>query len=275
VFHLGFVDSKYDRFGLPAFAFGSHPTFTGAVICGFISLLLFDYKKNAVWIVLCCIIAMATLRFKAIAYISVVIMMILFVNTKAKLKLKHIIIASLLCIIIAYDQILYYFFNYDSSRAMAFITSLKIGRVFFPIGSGFATFGTMMSGQYFSKVYDIYGLSDRWGFMPEAYSFIGDGGLATVIGQFGIIGLGLIIYMTLLIYKSVVMYKPMNFNLLPVISIFSYLLIACSSELGIASDYSIFLAYCLTLIVNKYKFEKYENNQKYKNHEISNNKNSL
>jgi hypothetical protein len=258
IFHLKLVDSKYDRFGIPAFTFGAHPTFTVALSCGFLSLLLLDYKKNVVWIVLCCIIAMATLRFKAFAYISFILMMIYFVNNKIKIKRRYLIITSILCIILVYDQISYYFFNPEAGRAFPLWKSLDIAKVFFPIGSGFATFGTATSGQYYSKAYDIYGLSDSWGFSPDAYTFIGDGGWATVIGQFGIIGFILTIYMIFLIYKSIAIYKPVNMNLLPVLSIFSYLLIASTSELSIASNYSILYAYCLTVIVNKYKYEKYK-----------------
>jgi hypothetical protein len=258
ILHLELVDSKYDRFGIPAFAFGSHPTFTGAISCAFLSLFLFDYRKNIVWIILCCIIAIATLRFKSFAYISLIIMMIMFVGNKIRLKWRDFVIAAILCIIVVYDQISYYFFNPDASRIVLVRTSLNLARVFFPIGSGYATFGTMASGQYYSKIYDIYGLSDKWGFSLDAYSFIGDGGFSSVMGQFGIIGFAIIIYMIFIAYKSIVIYRSANLNILPVLSVFSYLLIAGSSELSIASDYSILFAYCLTLIANKYKYEKYK-----------------
>jgi hypothetical protein len=258
LFPFEFVDTKYDRFAIHAFAFGSHPTFTVALSCSFLSLFLFDYKKNIVWIILCCIIAMATLRYKAFSYICIVIMMLLFVKNQTQINRKYYIIAVFIACIVAYDQISYYFFNPEMSRAAAFRASLKIAEVFFPIGSGYATFGTIMSGQYYSKAYEIYGLSNKWGFSSDAYSFIGDGGWATIIGQFGIIGLIIVIYMICVLYKSIVMYRTGNLNLLPVLSIFSYLLIACSSELGVASDYSILFAFCLTLITNKYKYEQYK-----------------
>ncbi|MDR1491160.1 MAG: hypothetical protein LBT05_00315 [Planctomycetaceae bacterium] len=254
--HLLPIDDKYDRFGLPAFAFGSHPTFTAAITCGFLSLLLFDYKKNFFWIVLSCIITIATLRIKAIVYICIVAMMILFVGNKKSLEWKHLVMAFLMCILIASNQISYYFFDSEMSRAAAFLASLKIAMSFFPIGSGFATFGTLASGQYYSEAYYIYGLSDKFGFSPEAYSFVGDGGWATVIGQFGLIGILLIICMIFLMYKSIIAYKPLTLNQLPVLSIFSYLLIASSSEIAFCSNYSLILACCFTLIVNKYKYEK-------------------
>jgi hypothetical protein len=264
IFNLELGDPYEDRFsGLPVFAFGGHSTTTAAMACCFLSFLLFDYRKNTIWIILCCIIALATLRIKAFAYVGAVIMMVLLVNNKKKLKWHHLIAISFVCTIIGYDQISNYFFDPEASRATAFIVSLKIAEKFFPFGSGFATFGTIASGKYYSEAYHVYGLSDQRGFTPEGYSYVGDGGWATVIGEFGIIGLLLVILMTFLTYKSIIMYKPWNLNLLPILSIFSYLFIASSSEIAFCSDYSILIACCLALIVNRYKYEKYKTNVLY------------
>ena len=75
---------------------------------------------------------------------------------------------------------------------------MKIGRDHFPIGTGFGTYASWVSGESYSKIYDIYGLNKVWGLSSDFYWFVADTFWPMIIGQFGFIGLA--IY-TFIIYK--------------------------------------------------------------------------
>ena len=48
----------------------------------------------------------------------------------------------------------------DSARYQLLTKAFEIARDMFPLGAGFATFGSYYSGVYYSSVYAAYGLSN-------------------------------------------------------------------------------------------------------------------
>lgn len=247
---LKLVDG-YEKFGIKAFAFFGHPSFTSSIIAGFVALLLIEPKKNIKWILLGLVLMATTLRTKAIAFVCLIIYSLIFLRKNINL-LKTIMI-FLIVLVVGWSQIQYYFLNPNASRARALNASIEIANDYAPIGSGFATFGTIMSGQYYSKAYYEYGLSERWGFMPEHYGYISDGGWATMIGQFGYLGtiiFCIIILFLILSVKERIKLNKRN-NILPYIALIGYLLISSTNEVAFSSSYAIFYAIILAIIILK------------------------
>lgn len=120
--------------------------------------------------------------------------------------------------------------------------------------AGFATFGTATSGKYYSKAYSVYGLSNRWGFTKDNYSYIGDGGWASIIGQFGYLGTLVIIFMLYNMIKSVNKRKKKN---VPYICLFAYAIIASTNEVFFSSAYSILFSIIFAILL-KYDYNKNE-----------------
>lgn len=210
-----FVDG-YKKFGIKAFSFFGHPSFASSILAGFVTLFLLKPTQNAKWIFLGLMLITATLRTKAFAFTCLVIYSLIFL--RKNINLIKMITILLLIIIIGWSQIQYYFLNQNASRARALNASIEIANDYAPIGGGFASFGTLMSGQYYSQAYYKYGLSERWGFMPEHYGYISDGGWATMIGQFGYIGtvlFGCIIIFFIISIKE----RLKSNNLLPYITL--------------------------------------------------------
>ena len=240
----------YEKFGIKAFSFFGHPAFTSSILAGFVAIFLFDSKKNKNWIMLGSILLMATLRTKAFAFVLLIVYTVFFL--KRKINVLNIIMAISLVVAVGWSQVQYYFLNPNASRARALNASIEIANDYVPIGGGFATFGTPMSGKYYSKAYYEYGLSERWGFMPNYYGYISDGGWATMLGQFGYLGtaifLSIIIFLILSIYERI---KNTNINLQPYIALIGYLLISSTNEVAFSSSYAIFYALLLAIIVLK------------------------
>lgn len=89
----------------------------------------------------------------------------------------------------------------NARQALSF-TSVKIAKDYFPLGTGFGTFASPVSRDYYSPVYDQYGLSNIWGLSREMGAFICDTFWPMVIGENGV--LGFIIY---LIFWILVLYE--------------------------------------------------------------------
>ena len=191
------------RFGIKSQQiFFSHPTYLAsfsALLVGLLSVNLKKHKENKIYIFISLIILTTTLRFKAIAFIPIYMYMFYIVIIKErKLQIKDIVILCILGGIFAATQIREYVQNPDWARSALSITSLKIGRDHFPIGTGFGTYASWVSGESYSKIYDIYGLNKVWGLSSDFYWFVADTFWPMIIGQFGFIGLA--IY-TFIIYK--------------------------------------------------------------------------
>ena len=196
------------RFGIKSQQiFFSHPTYLAsfsALLVGLLSVNLKKHKENKIYIFISLIILTTTLRFKAIAFIPIYMYMFYIVIIKErKLQIKDIVILCILGGIFAATQIREYVQNPDWARSALSITSLKIGKDHFPIGTGFGTYASWVSGESYSKIYDIYGLNKVWGLSSDFYWFVADTFWPMIIGQFGFIGLAIYTFIIYKIYRNI------------------------------------------------------------------------
>ena len=196
------------RFGIKSQQiFFSHPTYLAsfsALLVGLLSVNLKKHKENKIYIFISLIILTTTLRFKAIAFIPIYMYMFYIVIIKErKLQIKDIVILGILGVIFAGTQIREYVQNPDWARSALSITSLKIGKDHFPIGTGFGTYASWVSGESYSKIYDIYGLNKVWGLSSDFYWFVADTFWPMIIGQFGFIGLAIYTFIIYKIYRNI------------------------------------------------------------------------
>lgn len=80
-----------------------------------------------------------------------------------------------------------------TSRSHLYKTSVDILKDFFPLGSGFASFGTLASGLYYSKIYSKYGLTSIEGLSQQDWFSVSDSYYPS-LAQFGIIGIILYLF---------------------------------------------------------------------------------
>lgn len=256
ILDINVLTNKYDRFGLHSFCFiDGHPSAASSVFAVCICVLLYNYKKNKKWIMIAIAMEILTFRFKAIAFVIALIIEIVIM--RRRVSITKIVFISGILIAVAWQPIKYYFLDSTASRAVALSTSIKIAKEYNPIGLGFATFGTSPSGKFYSNAYKIYGLSHRWGFTEDNYSYIGDGGWASIIGQFGFWGTILFFSMIILLYFAI---KSRCFNKtkIYILGLLTYMLIASTNEVFFCSAYSILFSMALVILIKK---EEYENNE--------------
>ena len=91
------------------------------------------------------------------------------------------------------------------ARFVLSATSFEIFRDYFPFGSGFASFATFSSGEYYSDIYVKYGIENIWGLSKEFHSYVADTYYPS-LAQFGIVGVVLYLSFWIYIIKRALLY---------------------------------------------------------------------
>lgn len=240
------------RFGIMSNQlFYTHPT-SLAAICVFLlaSLILTtDIKSCKKYIAMILFVLLSTLRFKAIGAALIILFVIIYINkTNKKISIFKLGLVAILAIILAWGQISYYYINIDgSARKVLNETSVKIAKDYFPIGTGFATFGSHFSSVYYSPIYYKYGISNVWGLVKGESFFLTDTFWPMIIGQFGVIGVITYILMIIIILKKIQdCYSDKRKQLyIAKIICFAYLIISSTSEAAFVHPIAIPLALIL------------------------------
>ncbi|WP_297157455.1 O-antigen ligase [uncultured Ellagibacter sp.] len=196
--HLsGVVSMGDDRhfMGVPCyrFVFG-HTTELAAYCVGISALLMTDANKNKVWIVFDILLLLSTMRTKAVGIAFVIGFFLVRCLVTGRDKKPTVFLYLILVIGVLFlgaDQMKFYFGDTTSARYLLQSNSMQIAQSFFPFGSGFGTYASYMSGEYYSPLYYLYGLSGVYGLSPDYHAFVSDSFWPTVIGQFGFFGLAL------------------------------------------------------------------------------------
>lgn len=240
--------------GIPCYRFiFSHPTNLAAYSVGFAALMFADERPKTGWLVLACVILASTQRAKAIA-MAFILLFFLFYNAAKKDDRKPSKLVFLFlgagAVFLGMDQIQEYFLTSTAARSLLMQDGLAIAVQLSPLGSGFATFGTYMSGEYYSPLYYEYGLNTVYGLMPINPMFASDSFWPALLAQFGLIGLLVFVYLTIETSKSIATDASKQgvrfaaFGIVPI-----YLLILSTSDASFFNFYGPFYALTVAAIV--------------------------
>ena len=185
--------------------FYEHSTYLVAACVNLFSLLILCEEKNILkYSLFLLLITVSTLRFKAIGIVVVVTIVCFYINkTNKKLELSKIFFISLVLLALSFKQVSYYFFEGETARQQLLTHSFIVAKDYFPIGTGFATYGSYYSTQNYSPIYYIYGLNNAYGIAKNDPAFISDCFWPMIIGQFGYIGLTCYIVVIIMLYLNI------------------------------------------------------------------------
>lgn len=247
-------------FGIPCYQFlFSHPTNLAAYCVGFAAIMFTDEKPQTGWIVLTCILLVSTQRAKAAAMAFIILFFLVYGIVKhddRKPSKSVFVFLAIGAVIIGADQIQSYFLTPTAARSLLAQCGLGIAFQSFPLGSGFATFATYMSGVYYSPLYYEYGLNIIWGLSPAYPAFIADTFWPAVVAQFGLVGLAAFVVLLGSIFGSIssdCRKRGIRFAAYGTIPL--YLIILSTSDASFFNFYSPFYALILGAIVSKGEFK--------------------
>lgn len=205
--------------------------------------------------ILLLILLLTTLRFKALGAVFIILFIIYYVTTKEKkISISKYVLALFFVIILAWDQISYYYIDLEySARNQLTIKSFEIAKDYFPLGTGFGTYGCFVSSENYSPLYYTYGLSHIHGLTPGKADFISDTFWPMIFGQFGFIGTLIYLYVLFIIFKKIQdeFSKENMYIYISKITCLVYLLISSTSESAFVHPLAIPLAIILGINVKK------------------------
>lgn len=250
------------RYGIKPYQFlFSHPTFlvlSTIFLLSIIESIQYNNPKELyIYEIMLLIIVILTLRTKGIAIVGIFIFikyilpkiknikqLFNFKNNNKNIVLIFVgIIIMITSIYFVYDKISLYLSFPSSPREELYRGSFLLATKCFPLGSGFGTFASHISGKYNSKVYEFIKISYYWTENGLETSVLGDAGITYYIGQFGFIGIIILLYILFKLYQLTT--RKLN-NKLPVILLWIYIIVTLTSESVLINnglEIAIFLAY--------------------------------
>jgi hypothetical protein len=172
---------------------------TAAIATAFLFLYCSTYKWSDVLIFLFLLtIGFFSTRAKFYGFWVVATSLIVFTKLGGQIRLnwKSIAAGILICLLAIWFAkekiIIYYVDGMMNSREMwsrpaMLFASGQIFYDYFPFGCGLGSFGTFASAEYYSPIYEMYGLNHIWGLSKNMPIFICDA-FYPELAQFGIIG---------------------------------------------------------------------------------------
>lgn len=105
-----------------------------------------------------------------------------------RIRIWHLLMVASVLLYFFYDEFAYYFISETAPRAVLIRYAIITAVAYFPLGAGFATYGSEMAKRYYSKLYIKYGWTNRWGLDRMRGQYLNDNFFASICGQFGFIG---------------------------------------------------------------------------------------
>ena len=184
-------------------------------------------------------------------------------NKNGKINISIIILMGIFSIILGRYQIESYFMNDNAPRAILLKEGINIAKEYFPIGAGFATFGSDMAAKYYSNIYYDLGFYNYYGMNPEDTSFLNDNYWPMIIAQFGIIGFLLVAYIIYILFKYIQKVNLKNYYCIKCILMASYIYLIVAS-LGTSIFTTSVTTILIIVMIISLKIVKEEKNEKEK-----------
>ena len=125
-------------------------------------------------------------------------------NVLKKIKIRYAILGAIVIGIVGRTQIIYYIKDVNHPRMRLIIYSIKTAMMYFPVGSGFATYGSEMAKRFYSPVYSYWGFEKFYGLSPSNGSCLNDNYMAMILAQFGFVGFAIFIVIMYIILNQTV-----------------------------------------------------------------------
>lgn len=234
------------------------------------ALLIFcEHRK--VWLYRVCLIlmlAMLLLSGKEKAYGAILVFGLfyyLIVHRKIQTKVRYILYMAIPIVILAWDKIYYYYVEGNGRYAKSIMTStsLQIAKDYFPIGTGFGTFGSNYAKEVYSPVYHLYGIASNGQLGVESKQYLTDLFWPILFGETGV--LGTIIYCGLIILLFVQIQRVFFYNkkkYLLLIFMYVFMLMTTFTEAGFMQPMVMVFAFIMGMVLQEYE-EKRKQKMKY------------
>lgn len=224
-----------------------HATYCAAAMATILIFLGYTNEDggNIPYMILATVIGMLTFRAKALAFFAVYwLLYVCLVVLRLRNVFALLGVGGLGGVIIGMEQILLYFFevNHYSPRNIMLQDSIELANRYFPLGTGFATFGSTLAAQYYSPVYNQLGYEELDGMQSTNFAYLTDCFWPEIIAQFGWIGtVVFVIVVVLLLILAIRKIKKNVYAGFGMLAIMVFMLINSTAESSFFNPTSLFL----------------------------------
>lgn len=180
-----------ERYGIKSFRFVFPMSFQFLAVA-LVAIAVLSAKENEKSNKYCyasiCIALILATKSSPLLFSVMFIFLLLYFKYHGKIKTRTIVFIGLIVVILGTFQIQTYLMNENAPRYLFFYYGGKTANTYFPLGSGFATFGSDQAARNYSRLYYQYGFNNMFGMNVEDGSFLSDTFWPMAIGQFGWIG---------------------------------------------------------------------------------------
>lgn len=254
------------RFGISAEKiFFNHPTELASTTFFLLLILMFTYsstKKEFLFVMIASFVILMTLRFKAIATVMLFIYMYMIVLSGKKMQMLYLLPLLPAIVVVGGKEFFFYFFGertMDMARGALTYTSLRVANDTFPLGAGFGTFASWMSGVYYSPLYIMYEINGVWGLGREWPALVSDVFWPMIIAQNGYIGLFVYCFIIYCLFRLIIQCSKYDKKIfLSGMGALSYLLISSIAESAFVNPLAVPLSLVIGLCICTYKQKERE-----------------
>ena len=145
---------------------------------------------QTVFIVLTLLLLVSTLRARAIIFTIIYIIgyFHFVLGKKVKLRAWQVILVAAVGLYIGYPKLSLYFGNDTAARGVLLRFGYKTAVKYFPLGAGFASYGTFAARQYWSPLYTTYNFNNYYGLDRKWGGFLTDDYWPAIMAEFGFFG---------------------------------------------------------------------------------------
>ena len=270
------------RFGIKAFQyFFSTPGMLNQYCIIYLLILTLDLAGNGdkrfkfPFLLITFVLWLSTGRTRGIAILAVWTIVMLLANNalfgdrsvpavekvRRFLKPRYILAAAAGLVLIGWDQLEYYLGGGTvTARGLLLRGGITAMKEFWPLGAGYATFGTEQAAKYYSPLYYRYGLNTFWA-LREGGTELTDCFWPAVGAQFGVWGLLIMAALVVLLSASLIRLSGTDkYALISMIVYVIYLMIS-STATSIYTAYTTtgFVTVLLALTAGRSRGKCYEN----------------
>ena len=260
LFTVSFLQHSARRFGRYALQICYyHPAVLAQTMVFMLSVLSYPVRENKLFntVLRYCAVIMIFLTFRTKAMVFA-LLYIFITNYKILLRLGKYrylmyIFLFLGVLLLASDSFDTYYGSMEyTSRGLLTLRGMDVAKEAFPIGKGFASYGSAAAAEYYSPLYTKYGFDQIYGLGKWNTNYATDIFWPAIFGEFGY--LGFIIFIILLypiIFKGInLMLKTRN-GTVPYLTLLGYLIVCTTSGTGFFNPIAVLYAMIMGLFIEE------------------------
>ena len=210
-------------------------------------------EKNFVfYLILSIMLMLLNLKGPSIIWAAIVVALLLYMRKRKKMSLAFFAVLGVVTALLGGYQIQNYILRSDVPRSVFYQFGWRTANAFFPLGAGFATFGSDMAAKHYSPLYVQYGFPNRYGMSPTMPYFLLDTYWPMIWGQFGWFGFILFASLFVSIFIAIQKSSMNGSNKALLISVFFYSMLHALGSSSLNTSAAIILYMTIGLILKKY-----------------------